>query len=156
MVRPVRLGWREWISMPQLKIDAIKVKVDTGARSSSLHAYDIEYEKHREHTFVRFKVHPRQRNSTLVVDCRAALHDMRTVRSSSGTAQRRPVIRTSIAIGEAVWDIDLTLTSRDAMGFRMLLGREAIRKRFVVDPGRSFLLGKPDWARRKTRRKGQR
>jgi hypothetical protein len=153
MMRAACLGWREWVSLPQLKISAIKVKVDTGARSSSLHAYDIEYEQRQGRTFVRFKVHPRQRNSKLVVACRAPLHDTRTVRSSTGSAQRRPVIRTSVAIGPATWDIDLTLTSRDAMGFRMLLGREAIRRRFVVDPGRSFLLGKPDRAKKKTRRK---
>ena len=136
------LGWREWVALPDLRIDPIKVKVDTGARSSTLHAYDIEYLQRRGRGYVAFKVHPRQRDSQRVVRCEAPLHDVRRVRSSDGTAQQRPVIRTRLALGGNEWEIDLTLTARDAMGFRMLLGREAVRRRFVVDPGRSYLFGR--------------
>lgn len=134
-----RVGWREWVGLPDLDITRIKAKVDTGARSSSLHAYDIEVFSRGQRDFVRFTVHPVQRETKTTVRCVAELHEHRHVKSSSGHREYRPIIRTVVELGGERWPIDLTLTTRDAMGFRMLLGREAIRKRFLVDPGRSYL-----------------
>ena len=148
--KPV-IGWREWIALPELGIPAIKVKVDTGARSSALHASDIERFTRRGKPMVRFTVHPRQRNSTIEIACEAEVIDERHVRSSSGKLDHRPVILTSVRIMEQSWPIEVTLASRDVMGFRMLLGRQAIRGRFVVDPGRSYRGGRP--AARKRRKK---
>lgn len=134
-----RIGWREWVGLPELDISRIKVKVDTGARSSSLHAFDIEVFSRGRRDYVRFTVHPVQREAKTTVHCVAELHEHRHVKSSSGHREYRPIIRTLVQLGGERWPIDLTLTTRDAMGFRMLLGREAVRKRFVVDPGRSYL-----------------
>ena len=133
------IGWREWLGLPDLDLARIKAKVDTGARSSSLHAYDIEVFTRRGRDYVRFTVHPVQRETKTTINCVAALHEHRHVKSSSGHREYRPIIRTLIELGGERWPIDLTLTTRDAMGFRMLLGREAIRKRFLVDSGRSYL-----------------
>lgn len=146
--RPV-LGWREWIALPELGIAKIKAKVDTGARSSSLHAHDIRVTRRRSGEFVRFKVHPIQRSNRGVVEAEARLLDQRAVRSSSGHTSKRYVIETDVEIGGERWPIELTLTNRDDMGFRMLLGRQAIRRRFVVDPGLSYRIGK---APKKTKR----
>ncbi|MDX1674404.1 MAG: RimK/LysX family protein [Longimicrobiales bacterium] len=144
--RPV-IGWREWIELPELGIDAIKAKVDTGARSSSLHAYDIRRFKRGGRRRVRFKVHPIQRDFRTTVEADAPLIDLRKVTSSSGTASLRPVILTAVELHGQRWEIEVTLTRRDEMGFRMLLGRQAVRHRFVVDPGRSFIAGTPEKAR---------
>jgi hypothetical protein len=133
------IGWREWVSLPALGIDAVKAKIDTGARSSSLHAYDMKRFKRRGVSMIRFKVHPMQRNNRTVVEAEAAVVDLRKVRSSSGTETLRPVVATPLRLGDDEWEIELTLVRRDAMGFRMLLGRQAIRGHFLVDPGRSFL-----------------
>ena len=135
------IGWREWLTLPDLDIPHIKVKVDTGARSSALHAFDIHRFEQDGTAMVRFSVHPRQRDATVTVTTAAPLWDERLVRSSSGHSQPRPVIRTPVTLGAHTWTLELTLTNRDAMGFRMLLGREAMRHRFWVDPGRSYLLG---------------
>lgn len=136
------IGWREWIALPELGIDRIKVKVDTGARSSSLHAYDIERYVEDGRAMVRFRVHPIQRESRTTVSARAELVDRRSVRSSSGAETLRPVIETDVSFLDRRWPIELTLSRRDEMGFRMLLGRQAVRGRFLVDPGRSFLGGR--------------
>ncbi|MFW6198440.1 MAG: ATP-dependent zinc protease [Acidobacteriota bacterium] len=140
---PPVIGWREWIGLPELGIDAIKAKVDTGARSSALHAFDVERFDRDGRPWVRFRVHPVQRDTGVTVDAEAALADERSVRSSVGTAQVRPVIVTPVRLGEDRWPVELTLTNRDVMGFRFLLGRQAIRRRFAVDPGRSYVLGTP-------------
>lgn len=137
------IGWREWISLPQLGIDQVKVKVDTGARTSALHAFDIEYFDKGNGLMVRFKVHPLQRDTTLTISAIAPVLEKRHVRNSGGHAQERPVIKTPIVLGAQQWDIELTLTNRDVMGFRMLLGREAVRRRCLVDPGGSFLMSPP-------------
>ena len=131
------IGWREWVSLPTLGIAAIKAKTDTGARTSALHAYDLE--QHGD--VVRFKVHPLQKDVQKVIECSALVVDHREVRSSSGRVTRRPVIRTELELFGERWPIEVSLVSRDAMGFRMLLGRQAIRGRFIVDPSRSFLAG---------------
>jgi len=133
----IRIGWREWISMPELDIDRIKVKVDTGARTSSLHAYDVEMYRRGQKRYVRFSLHPIQRNNNVSVPCKAPLLEERHVRSSNGAREFRPVIRTMIEVAGKQWPIEITLTSRYNMGFRMLLWREAIRRRCKVDEGRS-------------------
>lgn len=147
--RPL-VGWREWVALPELGVEALKAKVDTGARTSSLHAFDVEEFRRGGRTMVRFKVHPEQRSSQPVVEAVAPLCDRRAVRTSGGEAEQRPVIRTTLQLHGERWDVELTLARRDVMGFRMLLGRQALRGRFVVDPGRSFLAG------RRRRRKGGR
>lgn len=139
--RKLVIGWREWIALPELGIAAIKPKIDTGARSSSLHAFNMETFERGGATWVRFDVHPLQRNAA-AVRAEARVLEFRHVRSSSGHQSLRPVIRTDMALGGRQWAVELTLAARDEMGFRMLLGREAVRGRFVVDPARSFLLGK--------------
>ncbi|MFT4540427.1 MAG: hypothetical protein ACI835_002878 [Planctomycetota bacterium] len=136
------IGWREWVALPDLGIKTIKAKVDTGARTSSLHAFDIEKFRKGSTDMVSFKVHPEQRNSKREKSVVAAVHDWRSVRSSSGEAELRPVILTTIEIFGESWEVELTLTRRDAMGFRMLLGRQAVRGHIVVDPGRSYLNGR--------------
>jgi hypothetical protein len=133
------IGWREWVRLPDLGVDWTKAKVDTGARSSTLHAWDIEVDEHRE--VVRFAVHPLQDDDTIVVHAEAPLVEHRDVRSSNGEAERRPIIVTDVVVRDTRFAIELSLSRRDEMGFRMLLGRSAIRRRFNVDPGRSFLGG---------------
>ena len=143
MTRPRRtkpvLGWREWVALPDLGVAAIKTKVDTGARTSVLHAFRLHEFTDSDHPWVRFEIHPEQRSarSSLTVECPVAGY--RKVRSSTGHVQTRPVIRTSIELAGQRWPIDVTLTSRDEMGFRMLIGRAAIKGRFLVDPSRSYL-----------------
>jgi hypothetical protein len=133
------IGWREWVSLPDLGIDVIKAKVDTGARSSSLHAFDIEVFRRGPRRYVRFKVHPLQRNTWRTVTAVALLHGERRVRNTSGQVDRRPVIRTPVEVDAQRWTIEITLARRDEMGFRMLLGRQALRGRFLLNPGRSYL-----------------
>lgn len=137
------IGWREWVSLPDLGVPLIKAKVDTGARSSSLHAFDLEYFERDGAPWVRFEVHPWQRSNADVSVVEAPLADRRNVRSSSGAPQLRPVIRTRVGFGKKARLADVTLTRRDEMGFRMLVGREAIRRAYLVDPGRSYQLGRP-------------
>lgn len=133
------IGWREQLALPDLGIPEVKAKIDTGARSSALHAFDVETFERDGKPMVRFKVHPYQRDAQRTVTAEAELIDQRQVRNSGGQAQVRPVIETTVEINGYTFPIELTLTNRDAMGFRMLLGRQAVRKRFLVDAGRSFL-----------------
>lgn len=138
------IGWREWVGLPDLGVDRIKAKIDTGARTSAIHAFEIRPFERGGERYVSFSLHPVQRHGTPVVDCEARVADERTVTSSNGERERRYVIETHIKLGEETWPIEMTLTNRDEMGFRMLLGRGAVRRRFVVDPGGSFKLsGKP-------------
>lgn len=137
------IGWREWVGLPDLGVASIKAKVDSGARSSSLHAYALHQFERNGVTWVRFQVHPVQRSNAEAVDVEAEVLEFRSVRSSSGKAALRPVIITRVALLGIAWPIELTLASRDEMGFRMLLGREAIRGRFLVDAGKSYHGGAP-------------
>ena len=137
------IGWREWVGLPDLGIAQIKAKVDTGARSSSLHARGMETFERDGATWVRFAVHPVQRRSDPVIWAEVPVLEFRSVRSSSGVAAQRPVILTRVDLMGQQWTCELTLARRDHMGFRMLLGREAFRGRFLVDAGRSFLGGRP-------------
>ncbi len=136
---PTIVGWREWISLPDLGVEQIKVKVDTGARSSALHAFGMKRFRRRGVSWIRFWVHPFQRNAEGEVLAEAKVIGERKVRSSSGVVTLRPVIVTRIGWFGKEREIELTLTRRDSMGFRMLLGREALRGGYVVDAGRSFL-----------------
>lgn len=136
------IGWREWVSLPALRIEWIKAKVDTGARTSSLHAVDLVEIVRDGVVYVRFSVHPEQRLSDPTVSVELPLAARRRVRDSGGRAELRPVVETSISLYGQEWPIELTLTRRDAMGFRMLLGRQAIKGRFVVDAGGSYRAGK--------------
>jgi hypothetical protein len=137
------VGWREWVRLPDLGDFSIKAKIDTGARSSSLHAFDVETFRRRGVLFVRFRIHPRQRSIKKSLRSEARVLEFRAVRSSSGHLTMRPVIRTDLELFGQRWPIELTLANRDEMGFRMLLGREALRRRLIVDPGRSYVAGKP-------------
>lgn len=137
------VGWREWVALPELDIARTKAKVDTGARTSALHAFDVEDFERDGQRWARFEIHPHQRTARGAVVAEAQLVDLRPVRSSSGRAEQRWVIETTIDLAGVRWPIELTLTRRDAMGFRMLVGRQAIRRRFLVDPGRSWVGGLP-------------
>jgi hypothetical protein len=136
------IGWREWVGLPDLGIQQIKAKVDTGARTSSLHAYKIVPFSRDNATYVRFFVHPVQRRRQPEIECTALVVDQRHVTNSGGKASERYVIRTTLWLGDQRWPIELTLTDRDQMGFRMLLGRQAMRRRCIVDPGRSYVMKK--------------
>ena len=142
------LGWREWIALPDLGVDRIKVKIDTGARTSALHAFRITPVTRDGDLHVRFFLHPVQDRRRPEIACEARVVDDRVVVSSNGERQRRFVIETLARIGDEVRPIEITLTNRDEMGFRMLLGRQALRKRFVVDPGTSFKLTRTERSRR--------
>ena len=142
------IGWREWVALPDLGIARIKAKVDSGARSSSLHAFEMRTFEKDGVQWVRFKVHPLQRTSKKTVLVEARILEYRSVRSSTGVAKKRPVIITEVELLGERWPVELTLASRDNMGFRMLLGREAFRGRFLVDGGRSFYGGKPPKVRK--------
>jgi hypothetical protein len=139
--RPV-IGWREWLRLPDLGVESIKAKVDTGARTSSLHAFDLkEFERDGE-AWVRFTIHPEQETADPSIPAELPLLARRRVKDSGGKTEFRPVVETTAELLGNRWTIELTLTRRDSMGFRMLLGRQAIRRRFVVDPGGSFFGGK--------------
>ncbi len=133
------IGWREWISLPNLGIMQIKAKIDTGARSSALHAFNIKIFKEKDKQRIRFKVHPVQRDTINTVIAEADLLEWREVRNSGGKAELRPVIVTTVELMGKQWPIELTLTNRDAMGFRMLLGRQALKGRFLIDCEKSYL-----------------
>ncbi len=136
------LGWREWVHFPELGISKIKAKVDTGARTSTLHAFKIKPFFEKGVKKVAFSIHPLQRNQKRVVKCIAPVFDQRIVSDSGGHREQRYVIRTPAQMGSHRWIIELTLTNRDTMIFRMLLGRTALKGKFVVDPVTSYRMGK--------------
>lgn len=137
------IGWREWVGLPDIGLPRLKAKIDTGARSSSLHAIDIESFDQAGELYVRFKVHPVQRSTAKLVTCEAKIFDVRDVRSSSGEVSKRYVIQTNVRWKRLTWPVELTLADRSSMGFRMLMGREAIRGRALVNAGESYFGGRP-------------
>lgn len=136
------LGWREWVALPELGLKRIKAKVDTGARTSALHAFQVDEFSKDDQSWVRFKIHPKQRRNDIETICEAVIKDRRIVRDSGGHEELRLVIETMLEIGKDRWPIEVTLTSRDDMRFRMLLGRTAVRNRAVVDPSRSYVVSR--------------
>ncbi len=137
------VGGEEWCSFPQINIPGIKARVDSGAKTSALHAVNIIAFKKNGEPWVSFDVHPLQNNGKTTIHCEAPIIDKRRVKSSSGTSELRYVIRTVLSIADTTWDIEVTLTNRDSMGYRMLLGRQAMSGKMLVDPESSFLLGEP-------------
>lgn len=150
--KPV-IGWREWVHLPDLLAVPIKAKIDSGARTSSLHSFGTRRFSDRGAPHVEFVLHPFQRQAVPEFRCVSPIIDERWIRSSNGEAEKRLVIETVAQLGDISWPIELTLADRDVMGFRMLLGRAAIRRRFLIDPGRSFrmpgLVEVPQTPRRK-------
>lgn len=140
--KPV-IGWREWVALPDLGVLPLRAKVDTGARSAALHAYGLETFERDGEAYARFVIHPEHRRPGPATLTEALIKGHRSVRSSSGVAEDRAVIETRLAIGPHIFKAEVTLTRRDEMGFPMLLGRQTVRRRFLVDPGRSYLIGKP-------------
>lgn len=143
------LGWREWVELLDLGPTRIKAKIDTGAKTSAVHAEDIVVFKRKGKRRVRFRLYPLQRSREGAVWVEADLLEKRKVRSSVGHETQRPVVLAQVGFGERQLSIELSLINRDIMGFRMLIGRQAIRDLFLVDPGRSFLIGKKKKRRRK-------
>jgi hypothetical protein len=136
------LGWREWVSIPGLGIDRIKAKIDTGARTSALHAFDVRLVEDNGKKLVKFCIHPEQKNLDKVIECEATLLDEREVKDSGGHSESRYVIETDILIGSQLHTAEVTLTNRDSMGFRMLIGRTTMKGHYLVDPGKSYVTGK--------------
>jgi hypothetical protein len=145
---PLRAGWREWLALPDLGIPAIKAKIDTGARTSALHAFEVDTYRDGGCDHVRFCLHPVQRRSDIIAQCSAEVIDRRWVSDSGGHRELRYVIRTNVRLGTHTWPIEVTLTDRDPMQFRMLLGRTAMRGRLIIDPQASYLFGKHAHPRR--------
>jgi hypothetical protein len=137
------LGWREWVGLPELNIRKIKAKIDTGAKTSALHAFRVEPFERDARAWVRFAIHPRQRDTETVVECEAPVVDRRLVRDSGGHTELRYVIETVIAVGNDLIRTEMTLTDRDSMKFRVLVGRSALRGEYLVNAGESYLQGKP-------------
>ncbi len=135
-------GWREWVGLPDLDVDRIKAKVDTGARTSALHAFDVRPFMESGQQRVEFRMHPKQRDTNTEKLCVANVADQRTVTDSGGHSEKRWVISTSLSIGDHTWPIEMTLTSRADMKFRMLLGRTALKDRALVHSSASYLVGK--------------
>jgi hypothetical protein len=143
------LGWREWVELLDFGSAKIKAKIDTGAKTSAIHAEDIVVFKRKGRRRVRFRLYPLQRSREGAVWVEADLLEKRKVRSSVGHETQRPVVLAQVGFGDRQLSIELSLINRDIMGFRMLIGRQAIRNLFLVDPGRSFLIGKKKKQRRK-------
>ena len=139
----VIVGSEEWCSFPSLGIPTIKGRVDSGAKTSALHATNLKSFQKDGKDWVKFDINPIQNNAKTIIHCEAPLVDQRIVKSSSGYREKRHVIKTFLEIGGKKWEVELTLTNRDSMGFRMLLGREAMSGRILVDPEKKYLLGQP-------------
>ena len=146
----VVVGWREWVALPQADLPWVKAKVDTGARSSSIHAFDLEVVEQDGDEWVRFSIHPWQRSDEDHVELSLPVLDMREVRSSNGQVEKRYAVALDVTLAGRTITTVMTLSNRDEMGFRMLIGREALERGFLVDSAISYAGGKP---RRAVRRK---
>ena len=146
------VGWREWVSLPDLGVPWVKAKLDTGARSSAIHAFDIEPFHRDADDWVRYSIHPWQRTAEEAVECESRVIAQRSVRSSSGHSEVRYVVALDVSLAGRAVTSEVTLSRRDEMGFRMLVGREALRQGFLVDPRRSYLGGRPSRAVRRQNR----
>lgn len=135
------IGRSEWSKLPDLKIPAIRAKIDTGAKTSAIHAFNIKTGDAGGIKTVTFDVHPLQKNDDISINCSARLIDKRSILSSNGIKEDRYVIETTIILGMHSWNIELTLSSRDQMKFRLLLGREALNNRVLIDPSKTYRLG---------------
>lgn len=150
MVEKTLLGWREWVCLPELQLQPIRAKIDTGARTCALHAFYVEPFTRQGASWVRFGIHPLPNRYDLVAHCTAPLVDYRVVADSGGHREARYVIETELLLGEHRLRAEVTLTDRDTMRFRMLLGRNALAG-FLIDPGRSYCLGRRRPSNRSTR-----
>lgn len=139
---PPLVGWREWVGLTELGAPRIKAKIDTGAKTSAIHAFRVAVVKRGGVEYAEFYLHPNQKRRQPEIFCSAPVIDRRSIKSSSGQVEKRLIIRTRLSIGGREFPIDLSLANRDSMGFRLLLGRDALRRRFLINPGASFLLGK--------------
>lgn len=137
------IGWKEWCALPELNIREIKAKIDTGAKTSALHAEIISINEYEGEKFIRFKVFTHQNDRMLSKICKARLIAQRNVMSSNGIKEHRYVILTKLTIGKITFDTEITLSDRSPLRFRMLLGRLALRKHFLIDPGKSHMQGRP-------------
>lgn len=137
------IGWREWVSLPDLGVKELKAKVDTGADNSSLHAFDMRRFEEDGKEMVSFALHPHQRKAKPSISCVAEVVGERMVKNPGGRAERRPVIKTRLVLAGEEFEALVNLTTRDEMTFRMLLGRRTVRRNFLVDPGRSYLWERP-------------
>jgi hypothetical protein len=135
-----QIGWREWVALPELGIEKIKAKIDTGARTSAIHAFSIKPFKQDGLHKIHFDIHPLQHRINHAVSCVAEVHDIRWVTDSGGHKERRYVIKTPLQLGKEIWPVEITLTNRDTMRFRMLLGRSAIKQHFTINPAGSYLI----------------
>ena len=138
----LEVGWREWVSLPDLGLAGIKAKVDTGARTSALHAHQVRTFRRKGERWVRFRIWPLQQTKAPELVCEARVLERRLVADSGGHRELRFVIQTRLVVGNLAYPIEMTITRRDTMLFRMLLGRTAMKGRIIVNPGRSFLTGK--------------
>lgn len=138
----LNIGWKEWVALPDLNIPAVKAKVDTGARTSALHASRIEPITRPSGEWVRYVVHPLRKHPEIKIQCESKLLDRRDIKDSGGHVERRYVIETTVVLGVRVWTVALSLTHRGDMLFRMLLGRTALSDSITVDPGKKYLAGK--------------
>ena len=138
----IEIGWREWLTLPELNIPAIKAKIDTGARTSALHAFFVQPFSAGGRKMVRFGVHPLQNRDDVEIICEHPIKDYRQISDSGGHREMRYVIESQVQLGDRIWPVEMTLTNRDSMKFRMLLGRTAM-KEITVHPDISFLFGRP-------------
>jgi len=139
---PLEIGWREWVAFPDLKVTRIKAKIDTGAKTSAIHAFRIKEVMKGGAPHVQFFLHPEQKRKKPEIKCVAPVIDIRRIRSSNGETQERYIIESLMKLGGREWPVELSLSKRDDMGFRLLIGRDAITKKVIIHPGKSYLLGR--------------